>query len=403
MLKSILRCICVLFFFTQCSHQEHNVGQYPVDTLRINGSDSLIYADQVFSDIEFIPLETTAASMFGFIDDIIIMEDKYIILDRTDSKVMIYDKEGKYVSSFENPENNFRFIQIVLDNNTNQIVCRDGNSYDLIYYDENGSIIKKIDTQGIDYYTWFQPNEDSVLFYMHYPLEKEKVLNDSIYTYLQLRDVDSFSLRKTVLPFPMNAVVRGEIPNIPKNFYDFGEEGIKLVVPGVLKYYTLDKKFDVLSLTVLQLNENKYSQTPSNFLTNKKLLNKRMAYLDKNTDMIHSIHSIYSSKDGITFFTLAKNGGNANIIYKPDHTSIVIEDDVIYDINKSALPPIGLYVIGSDSEYFYSFYSAKPFLSFITDLPNKYTVFKEYPELERIYNETTVVSNPVLVKFKIKS
>jgi len=81
------------------SAQETEIPKDNARTIRIdpetaNGGSM----DQVFSEIAYIPLETTKESLFGDISKMEVTDDSFVILDRDTKCILTFDKKGKYRS-----------------------------------------------------------------------------------------------------------------------------------------------------------------------------------------------------------------------------------------------------------------------------------------------------------------
>src|SRR6476469_787262 len=58
-------------------------------------------ASDIFSEVTFIPLETTSESLFGSISQLEITDEYYIILDRSTNSILIFTKAGKFHSKIK--------------------------------------------------------------------------------------------------------------------------------------------------------------------------------------------------------------------------------------------------------------------------------------------------------------
>jgi len=101
--------VFLMFCAAACNHDHPNFffkeEGFPVDTIYVNPPDEYLTAEDIFAQIEFIPLETNRTSLFANIDDIIILSDRYIILDRETNVVLIFEKSGKFIGKFDRQYN----------------------------------------------------------------------------------------------------------------------------------------------------------------------------------------------------------------------------------------------------------------------------------------------------------
>jgi hypothetical protein len=66
-------------------------------------------ASKYFSEVEFIPLETTKESLFGEIDHLEITDQYYIVYDNATDAILFFEKNGKYHHKFTN----FKFDRVL--------------------------------------------------------------------------------------------------------------------------------------------------------------------------------------------------------------------------------------------------------------------------------------------------
>lgn len=74
---------------------------------------------RIFDEIKYIPLETKRESLFGRINQLIVTEKYFVILDRDTEAIYFFDKAGKFVRKFKNRGYDFRSIRY--DENRNAL------------------------------------------------------------------------------------------------------------------------------------------------------------------------------------------------------------------------------------------------------------------------------------------
>lgn len=71
----------------------------------------------IFEETEVIPLETTHQSTFGVINQLVVTDQYFIILDTDTDAVLFFDRQGKFITKYKNKPKRYRINFIQLDNN----------------------------------------------------------------------------------------------------------------------------------------------------------------------------------------------------------------------------------------------------------------------------------------------
>ncbi|MGE9314739.1 6-bladed beta-propeller [Niabella sp. CJ426] len=69
----------------------------------------------LFEDAEIIPLETSRASVFGIVKQLLVTNQYFIILDPDTDAVLFFDKNGRFVTKYKNKQSRYRINFIRLD------------------------------------------------------------------------------------------------------------------------------------------------------------------------------------------------------------------------------------------------------------------------------------------------
>ncbi|KQM66330.1 hypothetical protein ASE74_07920 [Pedobacter sp. Leaf216] len=152
-MKTRMLFLAYLFFCTAAWAQQGKIDSTEMLTLRIDPQTAHGAAvSQIFSEVEFIPLETTKESLFGSISQLKIMEDNYVIYDYDTKAILIFGKDGKYrakinasnIEQDKNEKNKSEFYGFIpeQENNTSYIVVYAGVR--IFYFDLKGKLVKKI-------------------------------------------------------------------------------------------------------------------------------------------------------------------------------------------------------------------------------------------------------------------
>lgn len=391
-----------IVFFYGCedgkNHSRFGSGKgYPVDTLIFNTLQEPISSDEVFADIQFIPLEAHQNSMFNNIDDMLIFEDKMYVLSKSINKVLIYDLKGKFLNFFDDSinGNKINFLHLRLDDKSRYIMVRDGDSGSVVFFDLNGKY-QKFKSVDSDFYS-FGLIGDKFVFFNHY-LPKDSAVSSAENNLIQIRDTSSLELKNSFLGYNPKSIFKGEIPNNWKNFHKVGTD-LFLTIQGEMKFYNLSKD-GVINAKVLKLNKDGLTQIPSDFIWNADFYNKRKKYLEEHMDDFYNIRSIFGTKNGL-IYTIGNRKFPATLLQLNDGR-LIFEYDISYESHSSPLPPICYFIYASDDTYFYSYYPSKNFLNIVNNLPNRSVAIKGSKNLEEAYSKTNLNSNGVIVKFKLK-
>lgn len=107
-IKKITVCFCLLTGVAFCAIAQKII---PVDSgktqiLRIDPSNAMGgNASDFFTEVNYIPLETTDQSLFGSINKLVVTDDYFIILDHNTRSILIFDKKGKFHTKIKGTEN----------------------------------------------------------------------------------------------------------------------------------------------------------------------------------------------------------------------------------------------------------------------------------------------------------
>ena len=69
----------------------------------------------LFEDAELIPLETSRASVFGVVKQLLVTHQYFIILDPDTNAVLFFDKKGRFVTKYKNKQRRYSINSIQLD------------------------------------------------------------------------------------------------------------------------------------------------------------------------------------------------------------------------------------------------------------------------------------------------
>lgn len=354
---------------------------------------------EVFSKINYIPLETTKNCIIGQIDQMEISDEYFIILNKR-SKIInnkwsstlgIFDKSGKLHAKIDDVQ--IPFFSIDPDNK--MIITFDYSKEEsLIYYDFNGKFIKKI-ARPFNFMDFTPLRAGSFAMYKNFDssssddmsLTPSHKFNNLIVTN------SNFKSQSAYLPFDTLSVHYTEVYQIGKNFLRSGEN-IYFVQPYQFKVRKMLKDSLINCYDFIFPLQN---TLPVDFLNNLLYKSKRFDYLNQHPYAIFSINNFFSSGSSIAF-TLNSQKFKETFLFNLKSRLLTSLSSIIADEASFGLP-IGSQVIASDAKHFFGWIDAKTLIQ----NKKKITLLNNNTEPENSLSELIrngdVRANPVLIEF----
>lgn len=119
-----------------------------IDVDSLTDRASILYS-QLYSDVEYIPLETTESSLITMITKMEILDNESILVfDRMKGTVYLFGKDGKFLRQIGckgNGHNEYTFIQdMAYDKYNNQIIIFDSAKNIFMFYDKDGNYLSSL-------------------------------------------------------------------------------------------------------------------------------------------------------------------------------------------------------------------------------------------------------------------
>lgn len=138
--KLLLKIACLVSSFCLVFSMSYSQG---VEVLRIDPSRAYGSAvSEYFDNIEYIPLETTKESLFGYVSELIVTDSSIVVYDYDTKSVLFFTLNGKFLKKVSRRGNlipNYAF----LDFSTKKVVILDaspsGNAKEMAFYNLNGT------------------------------------------------------------------------------------------------------------------------------------------------------------------------------------------------------------------------------------------------------------------------
>lgn len=144
-MKKYISLIVILFFMFSCNKSKKQNSQsmiIPILAEIVETSKD----SQLFTGLEYITLESTDQSLFGKIDKLIVYNDRFYILDKTDmKKIFVFANDGKFIRKIgrfgEGPGEYSNIEDFTIDESTGNIIVLSYPSRVMVY-DEIGNFIR---------------------------------------------------------------------------------------------------------------------------------------------------------------------------------------------------------------------------------------------------------------------
>lgn len=148
-MKNFTRYLLVLLFSIGCSsHSSQLADEISFDP----NTNDIIQLSAFVEDVEFVNLEFSRESMIENIDCAYYFEDKYIIADKRNAVIMIFDNKGKFLSKINRKgraRNEYLSLdEVRFDEKNGQIIIYDAKLEKFLYYTLDGNCTKICEIKG---------------------------------------------------------------------------------------------------------------------------------------------------------------------------------------------------------------------------------------------------------------
>ena len=376
---------------------------------------------RLFSEIKYIPLETTKESVFGRISRLVVTEQYFIILDNDTEAIYFFDKSGKFIKKYV--ERGYDISNIAYDMSRNAIFITGRN--------KNYSPSQKEIQAAID-----DPLNNSLKKYsraVYYDLEdvtaeKIKPLKDFdivmasprqfnkdqwVYSYIYAnknwKSSEDYELKihdghKTIGAFfPYNRKTSSIYFGSPERISFFNTlENSNLLFTRPYHYtiYQLspDSVKELYTVIMPAANTIPNSFFQENFDSRAKLED----YKTKNSGYVWGIDNVIDLKDYL-FFSLDffRSYRERNFLFEKKTNQFINLNKITADSTNAFLPVMGYGVQYNDGEYLYSSISST---AMFQNQVNNAARNPRYDETIKSYFEKSKPSaNPVIIALKPKN
>lgn len=418
---SVFVCLLCAAGFSVFAQKVIKVDSSHVQTLRIDPSNATGgNVSDIFTEVNYIPLETTNESLFGSIAKLEVTEDYYIILDHNTHCILIFTKTGKFHAKIKSNEGKHQIYSFAINKFKKEIMfSRDGYE-NLTFCDYDGKVIKteKLggdrakDEANTDEITYFAPDKGIATFYyndMDTTNKYYKTFAKSLIIYVDTKH----KVYAQGLPF------KKAESNLGNEILYAGNSTSLLTNSGIDSVFFYSKSYNYSIFTITP-NTIKYSyqlifplsaSLPIDFSTNDIYKMKRIEYIEKHRDAIFSLTNIFQSGDNLLFKgSIYGSTKEDYLIYNLKSGSLIAVKHIQPDVKSFNLP------IAEDNWNYpgvltntggYLYASVSSLATFAANEQNKdnkdIKVVKYPPLLEEYFKKGTRKNNPCILQLKLKN
>ncbi|MGF7081126.1 6-bladed beta-propeller [Mucilaginibacter sp. UYCu711] len=417
--KKLTVFVCLLFGAesTVLAQKVIKVDSSHVMTLRVDPSNAMGgNASDFFTEVNYIPLETTDQSLFGSINKLVVTDDYFIILDRNTRSILIFNKNGKFHAKIKGTDN-----LPIWDFSVNRFAKEIRYSRDqyktYTFCDFDGKTLRTIKTggelakdevndgnmryfaadKGVSYS--FPNNVDSTSKYykvysrslIMYSDEKNKVYAHGLG--FDKKEGEDLNIISTGI-WPFNSV---------------GDTAFYYSKPYYTNIYTI--KPDAINLSYKFIFPF-YVSIPGDFATNPDYKKKQIEYIQKHPKAIYCITNFYQMKNNLVFRTATWGWDNKedNLIYNLKTGTLIAYKHILQDERSNFLP---IYddsnggntfnnsgILACTGGYLYTSASSLGMFQYrekYADQKAKYP-----PALDNYFKKGSRKDNPVIMQLKLK-
>ncbi len=320
-----------------------------VMTLRIDPGNSVGgVASDFFTEVNYVPLETTKESLFGSIARLEVTDDYYIILDNNTHSVLIFTKAGKFHAKIKSTEGSSSgYIYGFSVNKWAKLISFTRDYKALIYYDYDGKQVKTSKIGG-------ETDEDQVNSSEYYFIAPDKAVTPFYYNSLDSTDKSFRAYKRSLILYTAEdhkvyahgLAFKKEEAHISDEGYFLGGMGpiTKSGVDSILFYSKLyDNAIYTITPNTIKFSYKVifplYSSMPIDFITNHEYDKKRMEYVQKHQDAVYSICNVFRVGNNLMFKAASMSSNKEdNLIYNLKSGSLIAYKHILPDEKSYFLP-----------------------------------------------------------------
>jgi hypothetical protein len=346
--------ICCLFILLGTKTKAQKVipvDSSHVETLRIDPSNAVGgVASDFFTDIKYIPLETTDESLFGSISQLEVTDDYYIILDHNTHSILIFTKTGKFhakIKSVQGSGSNYIW-SFCVNKWTKQIIFTKDSYKNLSYADYNGKVVKTVKLGGEN------QAKDELSVAQYYFIAPDKAISTGWFNTMDSTDKYYKTYSKSLIHYSDdNKKVYAQGLQFSKDDAQMAQDIISSGMGPVtasgtdsVYFYAKPYEYAIYSITPNTIKKAYkfifplFSSLPLDFISNREYDKKRLEYIQKHGDAIFCISNTFLSGDNLMFRTATWGTDNKedNLIYNLKTSTLIAYKHIAQDEKSYHLP-----------------------------------------------------------------
>lgn len=355
-------------------------------------SSEVTSAGQVFDSVCFIPLETNSSSRFSKIDQLEILKNNFIILDKSSNSILTFNREGKFISKITGTY----LHQFAVDYHNGYIVFPDYSDRQTYTYNLLGKLVN-VKPTPLYHISCAYIGDNTIAYYRAYISNKVRE-NDFKTLEPENLIISDSTFNKTAgfFRFEEDKVLAKEIYSPPKTFY---RTAAKTVFIHPYNYYVYDISSGKPKADY-QLVFPTENMLPKNFLSSSDYYGTRMEYVKKNLNRIFDIQNFYEVKDFLSFRLRTANYSDCFLYNKKTKKLISILD--LASDEMSNLVPLGDEVLAADSNSVFTSITSKSLLSSRWLSTSEISDEKLPTALKIFFTSGSNLNNPIIIQCFLK-
>ncbi|GAB3927122.1 hypothetical protein GCM10028827_19100 [Mucilaginibacter myungsuensis] len=313
-----------------------------VDTLRIDPSNSMGgTVSDFFTEVEYIPLETTKESLFGSISKLEITDDRYLVWESSRRYILIFDKKGKFLKKIGSA--GVGIVHFSLNRWTKQFIVNEQYAR-YKYYDLDGNLLKTVPATA-------EKDKNTSFMQMHF-LSADKGFADNYYQASDTTDKYYKTFNGSLITFMgEDHKVYSKSLQFPKN-----QTGLETIYFGNFQnitrgdadsvyYYSKAFEYSIYSISPDRVKQSYQmmfplvNSLPQGFTSDTTLRNKRWEWFDKNREVITNVTDFYRIGNNLMFTAAAFSRTDEDVLfYNLKSGSLVAFKHIGRDESNSFLP-----------------------------------------------------------------
>lgn len=362
--------------------------------------DSKINLSEVFSHVTYVKLESNSHSTIGTIGKMILIDDKFYIHDTKTSKILVFDKNGKYIFQISKqgrgPGEYQNVADFLVDSATNKIEILDDGNKKVLIYDKMGTYVnERKHTFGADQFS--KLSENTYLYYFNnYPNQPDA---EGYYNVLITDSI--FNVKNSFLPI-------GDLLGLKvgdQNFLQKFGNGINVIIPYDNHIYYVTANDYSVKYTIKFKNfalpdsffEEYHKVVKANNNVRTQAIIQFIHRLNEG-EYATNVHNIFENRHYLTFQYRLSRINNFSVFLNKStgETHIgIVENDLDH-----GLYGIPFFIIKDTLFTYFPAYELKNRISLIDshNLPTN----SDYIRLKDLSHSINENDNPIIAKFLLK-